>query len=296
MTLPNVVIAGAPRCGTTSLFRWLSSHPDVLSSPTKETRYLVDPGYPLFNAKSHFLDGGLAGYARLFPASKELHPRVCMEATPDYMYQRTALSVLADLPTSPTIVFLLRNPVDRVLSLFGYALNNVGSIRSTLSARDFFLASRDGANSGDEIIDRAVSHSTYHLWLSKWIQSVGRSRIAIYFFDDLVNKPTCVMQDLCGRLNIDAARYRSYTFTVENPTFQVRSVKLSRAKRMVERHAPNLMRSEILKSVYQTVNLRDRLLVAAWDEELKAEMREHFMEPNRQLATLLGRELPPGWL
>ena len=42
MTFPNLVIAGAPRCGTSSLFRWLADHPNVCTSAATETRYLLD--------------------------------------------------------------------------------------------------------------------------------------------------------------------------------------------------------------------------------------------------------------
>jgi len=40
--LPNLVIAGAPRCGTTSLFSWLKDHPQVGAATVKETFYLMD--------------------------------------------------------------------------------------------------------------------------------------------------------------------------------------------------------------------------------------------------------------
>lgn len=256
----------------------------------------MDPGYPLYNVKSNFRTGGLEGYAALFRQPVLSNARVFIEATPDYMYQQTALSVLKDIPSSPLIIFLLRNPVERILSLFGYAMNNVGSIKRNLSAREFFVSGRDGLKSGDEIIDSAVAHSVYHVWLTKWIEAVGRERIHVYFFDDLVANPRSVMEDFCIRMQLDAAFYREYTFIAENPTVQVRSVNLSRAKRAVELHLPELMRSGMLKSAYQAINVRGKALVPPYDEALKHEMREYFLEPNRQLARLLGRELPLGWI
>jgi hypothetical protein len=267
-----------------------------MSSRTKESRYLIDPGYPLYNPKSNFLNDGLEGYARLFPDANVPGHCVHIEATPDYMYQKTALSVLATLPTSPIVVFILRNPVDRILSLFGYASNNVGSVCGKRSARDFFIASRDGIGSGDDIIDSAVSHSVYHHWLGKWMEIVDRSRIHIVFFEELASYPASVMQSLCSRLRLDGSFYRNFAYTVENPTYRARSSGLTRARRMVERHAPSLMRLGTLKTFYRAVNVRERLLVTAWDEELRSEIRQHFVAPNRQLQHLLGRNLPPGWI
>ena len=37
--LPNLVIAGVPKAGTTSLFNYLAQHPDICPSDVKETRY-----------------------------------------------------------------------------------------------------------------------------------------------------------------------------------------------------------------------------------------------------------------
>ena len=54
------------------------------------------------------------------------------------MYQQTALNVLSELTTHPIIVFVLRNPVERVLSLFEFARNNIGSLELSISAREFF--------------------------------------------------------------------------------------------------------------------------------------------------------------
>jgi hypothetical protein len=296
LLLPNLVIAGAPRCGTTSLFNWLAAHPQVMVSHIKETRYLVDHGYPLFNKACNFHSSGLEGYARLFPQSAALGARLCLEATPDYMYQRTALSVLADLPTNPLILFVLRNPVDRMLSLFDYAIQNVGSLDSNISAQEYFVASRDAVFEGDEIIKSAFAHSIYYLWLEQWIARVGRSRVAVYFFDDLVNNPRGFMQQICARVNIDGEFYSNFEFKPANQTYRVRSMKLTRAKRSVQRLVPVSMRRGILEWAYRAINVRAKTWRTVPDIGLLQEMRACFAEPNRRLALLLEQDLPTSWL
>ena len=66
MTYPNSIIAGAPKCGTTSLFYYLSSHPEVCSSNIKETRYLLDKDDALFNKKRNYYIDGIEGYKHYF--------------------------------------------------------------------------------------------------------------------------------------------------------------------------------------------------------------------------------------
>jgi hypothetical protein len=295
MPLPNVVIAGAPRCGTTSFFQWAIAHPSALGSLTKETRYLIDPGYPLYNERLNYHAGGLAGYARMFPDDVTGSALLRLEATPDYMYQKTALSILPGLPTRPRLVFILRNPVERIISLFGYAMHNVASLEPNVSPRALFDAARAGTCTGDQIIDCAVLHSMYHHWLDRWMASAGRSRVDVYFFDDLVARPICVMRRFCESVGINADFYEGFKFKAENQTLQVRSVRLSRAKRFVEVKAPNLMRSSFLRNFYRAVNVRPSAPVASLDKDLADDIRACFAEPNRQLARLLGRDLPPGW-
>ena len=60
MALPNLIIAGAPKCGTTSLFRWIDEHPEAEGSSVKETCFFVDPQSHVFDPSSNFASGGLA--------------------------------------------------------------------------------------------------------------------------------------------------------------------------------------------------------------------------------------------
>lgn len=64
--LPNLVITGFPKCGTTSLFTWLADHPQVTGSTVKETNFFVDPGTHSFRSHANFRDHGLAGYKAYF--------------------------------------------------------------------------------------------------------------------------------------------------------------------------------------------------------------------------------------
>src|SRR5688572_5812110 len=53
MMLPNVIIAGAPKCGTSSLFRWLTDHPQVGGSTMKETYFFIDPESHMYDPARH---------------------------------------------------------------------------------------------------------------------------------------------------------------------------------------------------------------------------------------------------
>ena len=293
MSLPNFIIAGAPKAGTTSFFKWLAAHPSVVTSRVKETYYLMDPGYPLSNESSNYLIDGIEGYSRLFPNYEP--GQLCIEATPDYMYQQAALNVLSELTTRPIIIFILRNPVERVLSLFEFARNNIGSLSLNTSAREFFDLLKDGSLARDQILNCALLHSEYHIWLEAWIRSCGNSRVQILFFEDIVNDPFSLMSRICDQVGIDGQFYKNYCFKPENQSRQIRSATLLHLRNVVQRLAPSLMQSVMVKFIYRAANFAYEKSKPIYDAAFLDEMYEHFAEPNRKLELLLERELPAGW-
>ncbi len=294
MSLPNLIIAGAPKSGTTSLFKWLQAHPSVATSQVKETYYLMDSEYPFFNMDSNYLTGGLEGYSKLFP---EFQPgQLCIEATPDYMFQQTALKVLSELPKKPTIVFILRNPVDRVLSLLEFAKNNVGSLNINISAREFFERAKLNQFMEDEILNNALTHSEYHIWIERWIQAFEESKIKIIFFDEMVNDPHSLMSKICNQMGIDSGFYKNFEFKPENKSHQIRIGTLLKIKNFLNKTMPTLMRSSIFNVCYRAINVTSGVRKPENDGALINEMYEYFSEPNRKLALLLDRELPIGWM
>src|SRR5262249_17888741 len=129
MSLPNLIIAGAPKCGTGSLFKWLSDHPQVCGSRVKETFYLMDRGHPLLKYDSNFYTHGLDGYKAYFTHCNNCR-KIIVEATTHYIYQKTALEVLSCLETKPQIIFVLRKPSSRVYSSYQYTKNNLANVES----------------------------------------------------------------------------------------------------------------------------------------------------------------------
>src|ERR1044072_6556741 len=136
MSLPNLIIAGAPKCGTSSLFSWLAAHPPPYGSQLKETFYLMDEGHPLRRKESKYQPLGLDGYQGCFSDCSE-HHRIIFEATTHYLYQQTALEVLSKLNPRPQIVVLLRKPSERVYSSFQYSKNNLANVRRELTFSRF---------------------------------------------------------------------------------------------------------------------------------------------------------------
>ena len=111
--LPNFFIVGAPRAGTTSLYRYLRRHPQVFMPAVKEPHFFAninpDPDQRhLFPA----MDEGQ--YVRLFRGA--LHYRAIGEASPSYLVTKGAAERIKARVPNAKIIMLLRDPTERAFS------------------------------------------------------------------------------------------------------------------------------------------------------------------------------------
>jgi hypothetical protein len=123
--LPQFVIAGAPKAGTTALHAALATHPGLYLSPVKEPKfYLTDGRPPPRDRQRGPGDAHSAGewmwrreeYLRLFDGAPA--GTVRGESTPFYLYDRAAQARLASDVPGIKVIVVVRDPVDRVVSNF----------------------------------------------------------------------------------------------------------------------------------------------------------------------------------
>ena len=106
--LPDFIILGATKCGTTSLYHLLAQHPQVEPAATKELHYF-----------DNLVDEGIEWYRRCFPAPRTWEDgrrTITGEATPDYLFNPLVPERMAEALPQARLIALLRNPVDRTYS------------------------------------------------------------------------------------------------------------------------------------------------------------------------------------
>lgn len=105
--LPNFIICGAAKAGTTALYDYLGQHPEVCLSHAKETHF--------FSVHYH---RGLAWYERFFDAC---HDHIAIgEASPSYMTHSDAPARIAAAIPNAKLIFMLRDPVARAWSNYWF--------------------------------------------------------------------------------------------------------------------------------------------------------------------------------
>jgi hypothetical protein len=282
--LPTVIIAGAPKSGTSSLFRWLADHPDVLGSTVKETYYFVDPDTHMFDRTRHYLSGGIDGYKKFFPPG-ERAPRIVVEATPSYLYSELAIRELPHIPSRPHFIFLLREPASQIHSTFRYFQSNWNWIPSELSFQEFLAASESGTNRfrGNELAQYALRNAAYVDFLLRWRDACGKDRVHVFLFEEAFSDKRRFMRNLARQFGIAPDFYDDYDFSPENQTYTVRSKALQKLNIAVRSWIPQGAFYKAARSAYRRMNTRIPAAGERRDLEAEITLADRYRRVNERL-------------
>jgi Sulfotransferase domain len=114
--VPNLFIVGAPKCGTTSMARYLGAHDSIFMSKPKEPHFFA-PDLP---REVESMDAYLALFSERAPGTL-----VVGEASSLYLYSEVAAALIRDFNPDARIVAMIRNPVDLVQSFHSQMVYNL---------------------------------------------------------------------------------------------------------------------------------------------------------------------------
>ncbi|MHB8449182.1 MAG: sulfotransferase domain-containing protein [Mycobacteriales bacterium] len=268
--LPDWLVIGTPKSGTTALATWLAAHPDAYLAPEKEVSF--------FN--EHF-ERGLDWYRSRFAAAGP-DQRVG-EASPLYLYDARALRRMAAAVPGAALVVLVREPVSRAWSNFHF-LRSMGVERRSFA--EAIAAERAGGPRPAWLRTGYLDMGRYARYLAA-LPGYGLPAPCVIFTDELRASPARTFADVCRHLGIadDVLPYGEDP----NPTGRPRSLTLARL--LVQRPWPKRWQPWVFRA--WRWNLRPG--IPPLDRGLAAELRAEFAEDNAALAALVGRDLPPGW-
>jgi hypothetical protein len=294
--LPNLLIAGVGKAGTTSLFHYLSQHPQICASAVKEPRYFRLPDDEQL--------GPIEGYARLFAHCGT--QRYVMEASPQY-FKGGARSVELIRTTleCPRVILMFRDPVSRMWSEYRFKKSRL-TIPAELTFDDY-VARCEKVREARE--PRTRENEVYY-WLAGgayvdhvgvWFDGFGDD-LAVWFFEHLVQDSPGFVAQACRWLGIDDALVASFNYSIENKTEEVRSRTLQRLALSANKEGGAFRNRRSLKAplrrAYYLLNRQPNR------EQMSSETRSHLQEifsaSNAALALELERrgrgEDLPAWL
>jgi hypothetical protein len=270
MTLPNFLIIGAAKSGTTSLYHYLRQHPDIYMSPIKEPNYYTDD--------DNLLPGAIRSrekYEQLFAGAKDERARG--EATVRYLNAIAGVDrIHADLP-GVRLIASLRQPADRAYSSY---MARFADVRETRSAEE---ALQPGSY--------PFETSLYYPRLRRYFDRFPREQIKIILFDDLIANPQRILRELFRFLGVDDG-FAADTSIRHNPGRAPRSTLLNRlfcvAAGLVRPIAPRWMLSKGLATRLRRPILRKS---EPMSPALRRRLTEQYREDILATGELIGRDL-----
>jgi hypothetical protein len=213
--LPQFVIIGAAKAGTTSLYGWLSEHPYVAAASQKEVHYF---DYNYYRGEDWYRRHFPLGSEQAAFAREHGRPFLTGEASPSYMSHHWAPRRLAKLLPDARLIVALRNPVERAYSQFQMSRREqeepLESFAEAVAAEDRRLdpeRARVGAsphyNSWAIGCWSYLMRSRYAEQLERWLELFPRSQLHVLTLEELAQDPQAALEEVHEFLELPAHRY-----------------------------------------------------------------------------------------
>ena len=165
--LPNCIINGVAKCGTTAIHRYLGEHPDVFMTDVKQLKYFAYEKDT--KLKNEFPVTTLEDYKQHFKGAERY--KIIGESSPVYFHSQIASVRIKEMIPDAKVITCIRNPVDRAFS--GYLMH----YRTRNASEDIKSEFTQDKN--------WVKGSFYHDNLKRNLGVFGRKNSKVVIFDDL---------------------------------------------------------------------------------------------------------------
>ncbi len=294
-----LIIGGSTKCGTTSVFNYFEYHPQICPCVMKESRYFWNNDY------------ALSGEGRQSFASKQFDElfrncspvQVRLEATPDYLYSgKSALAIRKELEQCK-FVFILRQPVSRLISWYNFARLN-GLLSPQTSFEEYVEVQKKSTSANTPQHLRALEQGNYAAYLENYITIFGKHNIHITYYEHLEKNAEYFCREIAKFSGIKESYFEGFDFKVFNKTVSAKSVgmhlvfrKFKRTVRPLTRLFHTSIRKKLklaghkLESSYQDMNKNSSSSIEI-SKELRNYLNEYYRDDRDKLHRLTGQQPP----
>ena len=202
--LPNFLIVGAAKSGTTALYHYLKQHPEVFLTPIKETNFFALDGMNIDFKGPGDSEGvhrnsitNIIEYSDQFSEYK--NEKAIGEVCPSYLYFEDAPENIKKYVPNVKIIAILRDPVDRSFSAW---------LHLTRDKRESF--SFDQALNDES---RRIKENWAEIWhyreqgmyykqLSRYYDIFPKENIKVFFYNNFKNNPLKIYSEICDFIGV----------------------------------------------------------------------------------------------
>jgi hypothetical protein len=302
MKLPNFLIIGAAKGGTTSLYAYLNQHPQVFMSVPKEPTFFGNEGTDgLFNGP-HDEDRAyhsrvittFAEYAALFRNVTD--QKAIGEASVYSLYLPKAPEQIRKYVPEATLFAVLRNPADRAYSAY---LHVVRQARERLSFAAALEQEPERIRQKWNPLWHFKAMGFYYEQVKRYYDMFGRSRVHIYLYEDFQKDPLGIVREVLEILGLDTSftpdmsrRYKkSYVpkYPAVEKFLHQSKIKLQFAKQRWPK--PLRWRATYMERLIDRIAEPNRMAPPPMAEDVRASLLSDYRDDILKLGDLLRRDL-----
>ena len=297
--MPNFLVIGAQKAGTTALHYFLKQHPDIYMSPEKEPHFFSFEGK---TSQNPGIVTNLECYQALFDDCK--HEKVLGEVSPSYMSNLEALKGIKSYIPEVKLIAMLRNPADRAYSQF---LHEVREGREAITDFGEALKNHDRIEKRDR--EQGIKRGPwcyykpqgyYYNHLKPYFDTFGASQLKVCIYEDFAEDPVTVLQEMFLFLKVDHTFVPNVAMIFQKtgyPKIRLLSTILDSKKS----HPVKYMLKSIIPSkqlhFFLGMKLRNwNLVKPPLSSDIRAKLLEDYREDILQLQNLIQRDLSKWFL
>jgi len=289
--IPDSIIIGSAKSGTTSLWHYLNAHPDVFMSTPKE---------PCYFDESVNWYRGIDWYKSLFECADE--GQICGEASTNYTRWPQVNGVpkkIHSLSPNMKLIYVMRNPIARSYSHYIHRWTKEINPGKPFSENFEEFCKKD---------PMCIDSSLYYEQLEQYLNYFSKEQILTVIFEELVNNPEKVLPEIYDFINIKNKKVE-LKLSVENMNKEFRTgnaknslsieLKKNRVIRVLMNIAPTLLKD----FVYNRILLKTKIIKLRNKEfepqKLNSEQVKKlnliFKEPNKLLSEKYNIDTEKWW-
>lgn len=287
--MPNFLIVGAAKSGTTSLYRYLRQHPDIFMPEWKELSLFIGDSFgPLHRAKKPYF------YQKAF--SRVQNQTAVGEASTAYLFDKAAPKIIKEQLGTVRIIIILRDPVAMSYSLYNHQLRKEGE---TIENFEEALAKEEERRTDPGFKKTCYGwhanyyyhqRASYYHQVKRYMDTFGEENILVILFEELASETLSVVKKNFRFLGVDEAFVPD--IKVHNPAGNILNIPMFwKDTGLFLKTFQFVFSRNLIKKVPHLLRNIGRKPPQPLNEATAKKLRKRFYEDICRLEELIGKDL-----
>jgi hypothetical protein len=284
--IPNLMIAGGSKCGTTSMRAWLNQHPDIWMQIPIELNYFCKG-----ETEMHIKNLTKKEYMRYF--RKAGNQKYIGEKSNFSLYAPSAPKKIKKFNPSIKIIIMIRNPINTMRSMHFMLSNSTWYTQEDEMNFEKALEKEPERKKKSNLIFERYFYRDlvkFHKYIKRYYDTFGKKNVKVVLLDDIKQDPDKVYRDILKFLGL---KYHKINFEVHNKSKVSRSKIYPKIMKAIPTPFKKITRGFLPHKTYiflKDISTKQKEKTPI-SPELSKKLKKELKPEIKKLERLIGRDL-----